>query len=190
MSLERHNWLNDLPVTSRCDEVQQDVYAIVPEARVTLDPRLLCENSIVLTLEISYNLLEAANRKQAAECPREDMTYLASLSIWSPKPGVSTMVSEMRVPSSSSSVCSLARLLCVWPLMRRHTNDGRVDLNALLEVSYCWVVGLLVLEHLLAAEGVDESGPASARGAADHETELDALLDILLPARLERLHAC
>lgn len=29
--------------------------------------------------------------------------YLASLSTWSPKPGVSTMVREIRVPSSSSS---------------------------------------------------------------------------------------
>lgn len=31
-------------------------------------------------------------------------THLASLSIRSPKPGVSTIVREMRVPSSSSSV--------------------------------------------------------------------------------------
>ena len=35
--------------------------------------------------------------------PWKMLCYLASLSIWSPNPGVSTMVSEMRVPSSSSS---------------------------------------------------------------------------------------
>lgn len=52
-------------------------------------------------------------------CLRDKTAYLASLSIWSPKPGVSTMVSEMRVPSSSSSVSSLAWLLGVWTLLRR-----------------------------------------------------------------------
>jgi len=39
-------------------------------------------------------------------------------------------------------------------------------------------------EDLLATERVDEGGAAGARGAADHEAELDPLLEILLPARL------
>ena len=32
---------------------------VVPEARVTLDTRLLSENVVVLTLEMANNLLEA-----------------------------------------------------------------------------------------------------------------------------------
>ena len=44
-----------------------------------------------------------------------------------------------------------------------------------------------MLENLLAAEGVDEGCPAGARGAADHQAELDTFLDILLSARLKRL---
>jgi len=98
------------------------------------------------------------------------------------------------------------------------TDSNRLDLDAFLEMGGIRVVTLLVREHGLAAEGVDESGPAwrdgtvvstrvemsttamdvltrqasmceagrarltSARGAAHHQAELDALLDILLPA--------
>jgi hypothetical protein len=41
-----------------CDEVQQNMYTVVAEARVTLDTRLLCKNAIVLALKISDDLLE------------------------------------------------------------------------------------------------------------------------------------
>lgn len=41
------------------DEVEQGVYTVVAEARVTLDTRLLCENVVVLPLEVTNNLLEA-----------------------------------------------------------------------------------------------------------------------------------
>lgn len=43
-----------------CDEVQQDVYTVVAESGVTLNTRFLCENVIVLALEVADNLSEAA----------------------------------------------------------------------------------------------------------------------------------
>lgn len=122
------------------------------------------------------------------------VTYLASLSIWSPNPGVSTMVSEMRVPSSSSSArksqraCHDGIRMAMMATARPRTNCDGLDLNTLLDMRGGWVVGVLVSEDLLAAEGVDKGCPASPRGTADHQTELDSLLDILLSARLvERL---
>ena len=87
------------------DEVEQSMDTIVTEAGVTLDTRLLCENVVVLSLEIANNFTEAFissvifDATHSLQCP----SYLASLSIWSPKPGVSTIVREMRVPSSSNS---------------------------------------------------------------------------------------
>ena len=39
-----------------CDEVQEYVYTVVAEPGVTLDTRLLGENAIVLSLEVSDNL--------------------------------------------------------------------------------------------------------------------------------------
>jgi hypothetical protein len=41
------------------DEVEQGMDTIVTEARVTLNTRLLCENVVVLPLEIANNLSEA-----------------------------------------------------------------------------------------------------------------------------------
>ena len=38
------------------DEVQHDVHAVIPEARVTLDTALLGKNVIVLSLEVSDDL--------------------------------------------------------------------------------------------------------------------------------------
>lgn len=67
---------------------------------------------------------------------------------------------------------------------RQRTDCDGLDLDALLNMCSCWVVDLLVSEHLLAAKGVDEGCPASTRGTADHQTELNTLLDILLSARL------
>lgn len=93
-------------MAGRSDEVEKDVDTIVTEAGVTLDTRLLGENVIVLTLEVADNLAKAMGTSayNTMSCAlRWYDPYLASLSIWSPKPGVSTMVREIRVPSSSSS---------------------------------------------------------------------------------------
>jgi len=72
------------------------VDAVVPETRVTLDTGLLGENVIVLSLEISNNLSKAADALVVCADRRGRSVYLASLSIWSPNPGVSTMVREIR----------------------------------------------------------------------------------------------
>jgi hypothetical protein len=65
------------------------------------------------------------------------------------------MVSEMRVPSSSSSErCQLEALVCTLPRLR--TDCDGLDLDALLDVGGAGVVRLLVLKDRLAAEGVDE----------------------------------
>lgn len=101
-----------LPVAGRCDEVKENVDAVVAESRVTLDSRFFGKNVIVLSLEVSNNLGEAVTAQRYSSSYRASIclcirgavsSYLASLSIWSPNPGVSTTVREMRVPSSSSS---------------------------------------------------------------------------------------
>jgi hypothetical protein len=65
--------------------------------------------------------------------------------------------------------------------------DGSgLDAHALFDVGSGWVVVVLTLEHGAAAEGVDKGCPTGAGSAADHEAELDPLLDILLAANLDR----
>lgn len=121
------------------------------------------------------------------------------------------MVREILVPSSSSSSSARNVLAIdkfrVWPLHARLLTNGYwLDLDAFLDVGGGWVIAVFVLQHLFAAEGVDESGPTCAaacefslrdgslherigghtcsRGTAHHQAELDALLDILLAADL------
>jgi hypothetical protein len=89
-----------------CDEVEQDVDTVVAESGVTLDTRLLGQNVIVLALEVANNLAKAASPCQYRGIDALHVfgaRHLDSLSTWSPNPGVSTTVREMRVPSSSSS---------------------------------------------------------------------------------------
>jgi hypothetical protein len=76
--------------------------AVVAEAWVTLDARLLREDVVVLALEVAHDFLEptASLIRNVAVCMQ---THANSLSILSPNPGVSTIVSAMRIPSSSSS---------------------------------------------------------------------------------------
>lgn len=45
-------------MSSRSDEVEEGVDTVVPETRVTLDTRFLCENVVVLSLEKAEDLLE------------------------------------------------------------------------------------------------------------------------------------
>jgi hypothetical protein len=145
----------------RCDEVQQDVHTVVAEARVTLDTRLLGDDAIVLALEVSDDFLEATSGSARTYLSSRG-TYLASLSTWSPNPGVSTMVSEMRVPSSSSSGTGSANCAANDNPLSRHTDGDGLDLDALLNVCRGGVVRLLMLEDLLATESVHEGCPPGA----------------------------
>ena len=43
------------------DEIEQDMHAVVPEAGVTLDTRLLREDVVVLALEVTNDFLEAGS---------------------------------------------------------------------------------------------------------------------------------
>jgi hypothetical protein len=71
-------------------------------------------------------------------------------------------------------------------LVKLELNSSRLDADALLNVGSGWVVVVLTVKHMAAAKSVDKGCPASARGTADHEAELDSLLHILLAANLDR----
>jgi hypothetical protein len=45
-----------IPMAGGGDEVQQYVYTVVTESRVTLNTRFLCENAVVLSLEVADDL--------------------------------------------------------------------------------------------------------------------------------------
>ena len=49
-------------VAGGCDEVEQNVYSVIPESRVTLNSRLLCKNIIVLALKVTDNFAEAIQK--------------------------------------------------------------------------------------------------------------------------------
>jgi hypothetical protein len=46
----------DVPMACGCDEVQENVHAVVAESGVTLNTRFLCENVVVLSLEVADDL--------------------------------------------------------------------------------------------------------------------------------------
>ena len=140
-------------LTSRLDEVEQDVHTVVAEARVTLDPALLGKNVVVLALEVGADLAEGGLV-------------------------VDGVAEAGSVDNGQTDAGSL--------LIQLELDGGRLDANTLLNVGSRWVVVILALKHGAAAESVDEGCPASARGTADHEAELDSLLHILLAADLDR----
>ena len=78
------------------------------------------------------------------------------------------MVKEMRVPSSSSSSSAgesaAERRRSLANASGARTDSDWLDLDALLNMSAIWVVGVLVAEHGLTAQGVDEGCPTCKRG--------------------------
>ena len=92
-----------------------------------------------------------------------------SLSIWSPNPGVSTMVSEILTPSSSSSAGThvasafvTIHALATAGRTSQRTDVDRLDLDAILLVRAVRGRELLVGEHLRLAKRVDERCASSA----------------------------
>lgn len=157
--------------------------SIVSKAGVALDTRLLGQDVIVLPLEVADDFCKAAQKKKKNGQKRGQMggltgclscwlcvqAYLASLSIWSPNPGVSTMVKEMRVPSSSSSSSDLSRQPDVnirEPQAPSRTNSDGLDLDAILDVNIGGIVRVLVLEDIFATERVDKCSTAYCTVAA------------------------
>lgn len=53
-------------MAGRRDEVEHGVDAVVPEAGVTLDTRLLCKDVVILSLEEANNLREAEQDLRSA----------------------------------------------------------------------------------------------------------------------------
>ena len=89
------------------NEVQKGMDPVIPETRITDDAGLLCEDIIILTLEVTNDFLETIILHTSGVSGRNDDndndTYANSLSMLFPKPGVSTIVRAMRTPSSSNS---------------------------------------------------------------------------------------
>ena len=54
-------WLSEcnIRVTSGRDKIEEGMDTVVPEARVTLDTRLLGENVVVLAFQVTNDFLEA-----------------------------------------------------------------------------------------------------------------------------------
>ena len=139
------------------DEVEKSVNTIVAETRITLDTGLLCKNIIVLSLEVTDDFTKTS--VGSVNLPLKSRTcvsYLASLSIWSPNPGVSTIVNEMRVPSSSNSNSASYQSLFVHIRSELRTNGDRLDSDTFLEMCICRIVGILCLEDFLSAKSVDK----------------------------------
>ena len=91
------------------DEVEQSVNSVVTEAGITLDTRLFGQDIVVLTFKVSNNFLKANNLVKRKVPRGHTDTNANSLSMLSPKPGVSTMVRAIRTPSSSSSAGGVRR---------------------------------------------------------------------------------
>jgi len=49
-------------MASRRNEVEQSMDTVIPEPRVTPNPGLLCEDIVILTVQIANDLLEAIMR--------------------------------------------------------------------------------------------------------------------------------
>ena len=124
---------------------------VVPEARITLNSRLLCKNVVILTFQVSDNLLESVHNTFELENDVKKMsrTYANSLSMLSPNPGVSTIVRAMRTPSSSNS--NRYRLILreiVIDGENEHTNIDRLNPNAFFYVRCFGAVTDLMCENL------------------------------------------
>ena len=149
---------SDIPVPCGCNEVQQNVHTVVAESGVTLNTRFLCENVIVLTLEVADDLSKAAAVSEGA------ISTDAAVPTW-PRYRSGRRNRGYR-RWSVRCVCPPHQVLgCVsWKCSSQLgscSRDGLTDcdglnLDALLDVGGAGVVRLLVLEHWLAAECVDE----------------------------------
>lgn len=53
-----------------CDEVEHGVNTVVPEARVTLDTRLLCQNVVILPLKEADDFRETRACTVSGRLPR------------------------------------------------------------------------------------------------------------------------
>ena len=122
-------------LTSRLHKVQKHMHTVIPEPRVSLNPRLFRENIIILPLKITADLAETrlivdaiAKARRVYNSQADSRAFLIKLQLHSDR-------------------LDLDRWLASC-------------LGAVIEVRRC--VGVEVGEHALLAESVDEGGAACA----------------------------
>jgi hypothetical protein len=111
------------------------VHAVVAEAGVTLDARLLGEDVVVLSLEVANDLGEASKSAQSGVQGEGE-------------PG---LVVNLVAESRSIDYCEGDAGAFFIEL-----NGDGLDFDAILDVGHGGVVRVLVVEDALAAEGIDE----------------------------------
>lgn len=92
------------------------MYTVVSETRITLDTRFFGKDIIILTLKVSHNFLETKMQGMSKTKEKSKsmlLCYHRSLSILSPNPGVSTMVSEILNWKRRLSIHTSTRALLV-----------------------------------------------------------------------------
>src|SRR5438045_3106999 len=88
--------------------------------------------------------LRVGNISDAEAVSTSSPAYLASLSIWSPNPGVSTMVKEIRVPSSSSSSSEVVLVSVRQVSTDIHTNSDGLNLDTILNMGGASIIRVFV----------------------------------------------
>lgn len=151
-------------MTSWGDKVEEGVHSVVAEAWVTLDAGLFSENIVILSLDVASDFTKAKQFQHFKLRSHRERTHVNSLSILSPNPGVSTIVREMRTPSSSSSEENGQTRSPQGRDRRLLTDIDGLDPDALFDVSSIWVIADLVCDDFRLAKRVDKSRASRARG--------------------------
>ena len=146
-------------MSGRSDEVQKYVHTVILEARITLDPRLFGQNVIVLALEV-FDDLGKAGKTSADElvifCELLTLPRCRSGRRNPVYPQWSRRCEYLPRPARDLGVNQHPMLRTRGQSIR--TDGDGLDLDALFEMGVGWVIRVLAFQHLLAAEGIDESG--------------------------------
>ena len=134
------------------------MYSVVPKSRISLDPGFFGKEVIELLLQV---LLDAVESNISMWHSKD--AYEASLSIASPKPGVSTIDQYERLPPQVLVVSMNKRDVL--------TNLMRFEHNILFDVRILCIVRILMFEHRSTAKCIHESRPPCTWCTDHHECE-------------------
>lgn len=154
-------------MASGCDEVEHGVDTVVPEARVTLDTRLLCENVVILPLKEADDLRETGMYRISGATSTDSSEQGIA-------PGliVDLITKTRSVHDGQRDTSSLLIKLELYPSSQKmhyfkvewlsavRTNGVGLDLDSILDVGASRVVGFLVAENAFSAKSVDEGSSA------------------------------
>jgi hypothetical protein len=168
-------------MTGGGNEIEEGMDSVITETSLTSNSGLFGENIIILAFKVADNLLKSGSgiKTVLVTLRNQDVkkTYAESLSILSPNPGVSTIVSAMRTPSSSSSVKPGELATRFRPESHDELTDvDWLDFYALFDVGSLWVIRDLVIEDLRFAERVHEGGTSGPRGTYGKTHKFSAFL--------------